>query len=82
MSISSNFRSEFIPIIEAALLHPANSHVKFFDGVFHGYVRCSITPEWWRSDYRVVDTVVLPAATVRTLRSFVIKEGDAGSLLA
>jgi alkaline phosphatase D len=32
MSISSNFRPDFIPIIEGALLDPANAHVKFFDG--------------------------------------------------
>jgi alkaline phosphatase D len=79
MSISSNFRPDFIPIIEGALLDPANAHVKFFDGAFHGYVRCS--PERWRSDYQVVDTVLLPAATVRTLKSFVVKNGHAGSLV-
>ena len=81
-SISSNFRSDFIPIIEGALLDPANAHVKFFDGTYHGYVRCAITPERWRSDYRVVDTVLLPTARVRTLKSFVVKDGRAGSLVA
>jgi alkaline phosphatase D len=82
MSISSTFRSDFIPIIEGALLDPANAHVKFFDGTLHGYVRCSVTPERWRSDYRVVDTVLMPTATVRTLKSYVVKEGHAGSLVA
>jgi alkaline phosphatase D len=82
MSISSNFRSEFIPIIEAALLDPVNAHVRFFDGAFHGYVRCTVEPEQWRSDYRVVDTVRLPTATVRTLKSFVINGGEPGSLVA
>lgn len=81
-SISSDFSPEFIPIIEAALLDPANAHVKFFDGASHGYVRCSITPERWRSDYRAVDTVLLPTAKVRTAKSFVVKNGHAGSLLA
>jgi alkaline phosphatase D len=81
-SISSNFPPEFIPIIEGALLDPANAHVKFFDGAFRGYVRCSVTPERWRSDYRVVDTVLLPTATVRTLKSFIIKHGHAGLLVA
>ena len=81
-SISSDFPPELIPIIEGALLDPANAHVKFFDGAFHGYVRCSVTPERWRSDYRVVDTVLMPTATVRTLKSFVVKDGRVGSLLA
>jgi alkaline phosphatase D len=79
-SITSDFAPEFIPIIEAALLDPANAHIKFFDGAFHGYVRCSVTPERWRSDYRVVDTVFMPTATVRTLKSFIVKDGHAGSL--
>jgi alkaline phosphatase D len=82
MSISSNFRSEFIPIIEAALLDPVNAHVKFFNGTYHGYVRCTVEPEQWRSDYRVVDTVRAPTATVRTLKSFVVNGRDPGSLLA
>jgi alkaline phosphatase D len=82
MSISSNFRSEFIPIIEQTLLDPANAHVKFFDGTFHGYVRCSVTPERWLSDYRVVDTVLEPTATLRTLKTFVVKDGQVGSLVA
>ena len=80
-SISSNFGSDFIPIIEGALLDPANRHVKFFEATYHGYVRCSVTPERWRSDYRVVDTVLQPTARVRTLRSFVVKDGNAGALV-
>src|SRR5262245_59395983 len=81
-SITSGFRPDFIPIIKGALLDPANAHVKFFDGVYHGYVRCSVTPERWRSDHRVVDTVLLPTARVQTLKSFVVKDGHAGALLA
>jgi alkaline phosphatase D len=56
--------------------------VKFFNGTFHGYVRCTVEPEQWRSDYRVVDTVRLPEATVRTLKSFVVNGGEPGSLVA
>ena len=39
-SISSDFPPQFIAAIQAALVHPANAHVKFFDGAFRGYVRC------------------------------------------
>jgi alkaline phosphatase D len=81
-SISSSFPPAFIPMVQAALLDPANAHVKFFDGALHGYVRCVVTPDQWRSDYRVVDTVLLPSATARTLRSFVVPSGHPGSLVA
>jgi len=80
-SISSNFPADFVPIVEGALLDPANAHVKFFDSAYHGYVRCLVTPERWRSDYRVVDTVLVPKATVRTLKSFEIKDGNPSSLV-
>ena len=81
-SISSGFPAEFVPIVEAALLDPANAHIKFFDGSSHGYVRCVVTPEQWRSDYRVVDNVLFPSAAVRTLQSFTVRAGLPGSLVA
>jgi alkaline phosphatase D len=79
-SISSEFHIAFIPVVEAALAAPANAHIKFFDGALHGYVRCLVTPEQWRSDYRVVDTVLLPAAAVHTLKSFTVNDNGAGPL--
>ena len=81
-SITSDFPAGFISIVYAALQHPTNSHVKFFDGVSHGYVRCVVTPEQWRSDYRAVDTVLLPRATIRTLKSFVVDDGRPGTMVA
>jgi alkaline phosphatase D len=81
-SISSEFPAQFIPIVEAALLDPANAHVKFFEGELHGYVRCVVTPQQWRSDYRIVDTVLLPSSPVRTLKSFVINDNRPGALVA
>jgi len=80
-SISSLFPGAFVPIVEAALSDPANAHIRFFEGTLHGYVRCLVTPELWRSDYRVVDTVMLPTATVRTLKSFVLNDKRPGSLV-
>jgi alkaline phosphatase D len=81
-SIASDFSPAFIPIIEAALLDPTNAHIKFFEGALRGYVRCVVTPEQWRSDYRVVDTVLLPSATVQTLASFIVRNNHPGALLA
>lgn len=36
--------------VAAAL--PENPHVKFFDGSKRGYLRCTVTPRRWVSDYR------------------------------
>jgi alkaline phosphatase D len=77
-SISSNFPAGFIPIVHSSLQHPENSHIRYFDGMSHGYVRCVITPEQWRSDYRVVDSVLFPTGAGRTLKSFVVDSGRAG----
>jgi alkaline phosphatase D len=46
-----------------------------------GYVRCTITPEQWRTDYRVVSTVEAPEASVRTIASFATDAGDPGANL-
>ena len=77
-SITSGFPGGFLPIVYGALKDPMNSHIKFFDGVSHGYVRCVVTPEQWRSDYRAVDTVLLPRATIQTLKSFIVNHSHAG----
>ena len=55
-----------------------NPHIKFFNGQ-RGYVRCSITPERWQADYRVVAEVTKPDAAVSTRASFVVENGKAGA---
>jgi alkaline phosphatase D len=77
-SITSTFAPEFVAAIQAALLHPSNAHVKFFDGVFRGYVRCEVDAERWRADYRVVTTVLAPSSPLQTLASFEIAAGTPG----
>ncbi|WP_227380039.1 alkaline phosphatase D family protein [Haladaptatus halobius] len=44
-----------------------------------GYVRCTLTPEEWRTDYRVVSTVTEPNASVSTIASFVTEDGNPGA---
>ena len=39
-----------------------NPCVRFHNGQ-RGYVRCTITPRNWRSDYQVVEQVTQPGAT-------------------
>ena len=54
-----------------------NPHIKFFNAQ-RGYVRCTVTPARWQSDYRVVDSVTRPAGQVSTRASFVVENGRAG----
>jgi alkaline phosphatase D len=78
-SITSDFPTAFIAPVQAALSN--NPHTKFFDGAFRGYVRCKLTPERWQSDYRVVSSIVDLNASVRTLASFVVQNGQPGAHL-
>jgi alkaline phosphatase D len=42
------------------------------------YVSCTVTPETWRSDYRIIDEVTRPGGKIATGASFVIESGEAG----
>jgi alkaline phosphatase D len=44
-----------------------------------GYVRCTVTPETWRSDFQVVPDVLRPGGAVKTRASFVVEAGRAGA---
>ena len=54
-----------------------NPHIKFFNGQ-RGYVRCTLTPEQWRADYRVLPFVKQQGAPVYTRASFAIEAGKPG----
>lgn len=58
---------------------PANPQVKFFDGTRRGYVRCRVTPEQWRSDYRVVASATDTTSPATTLTSWVVEPGRPGA---
>jgi alkaline phosphatase D len=47
-----------------------------------GYVRCTVTPETWRSDFQVVPDVLRPGGAVKTRASFVVESGRPGALEA
>lgn len=55
----------------------ANPCVRFVNRQ-RGYVRCTITPRSWTSDYRIVEDVKSPGAAARTLKSFVVEAGKPG----
>jgi alkaline phosphatase D len=58
---------------------PENPHIRFFESRERGYVLVDISPELWRTDLRVVDTITQPEATARTLGSYVVEQGKAGA---
>lgn len=54
-----------------------NPHMRFYNNQ-RGYVRCSVTPERWRSDFRVLPYVTRPGAPIATRSSWVVEDGRAG----
>jgi hypothetical protein len=64
--------------VEAAL--GANPHVRFFDGTYRGYVRCEVTPDSWRSDYRVVSSATDPTGPAATLTAWRVLDGRPGAV--
>lgn len=51
-----------------------NPFVKFFNNE-RGYVRCEVTPQAWRTDYRTVPYVTRPGAPIQTRASFHLESG-------
>ena len=58
-----------------------NEHIRYFNDQ-RGYVRCTVTPEQWRTDYRVVPYVQRRGAPIRTAASFVVEDGRPGVVQA
>ena len=57
---------------------PNNPHVAFRNNN-RGYVRCTVTPDAWVSEFRVVSTVRQLVATTSTLATFMIENGRPGA---
>jgi alkaline phosphatase D len=56
---------------------PNDPHQRF-NNRNRGYVRCEMTPQLWRTDYRIVPTVRAQGAPGSTLASFVVESGNPG----
>jgi alkaline phosphatase D len=56
-----------------------NPHTTFFDGLFRGYVRCTVEPGAWASEFRVVPTILTDAADAVTLASVIVVDGQPGA---
>jgi len=55
-----------------------NPCVRFYNAQ-RGYVRCTVTPTAWRSDFQVVEEVTKPGAPIVTRASFVVEAGKPGA---
>jgi alkaline phosphatase D len=55
-----------------------NPHISFFNGQ-RGYVRCTLSPETFRADYRVVTSVSRRGAPIQTRASFEVADGQPGA---
>jgi alkaline phosphatase D len=75
-SITSGGDGEDMTEYGAALL-ANNPHVKFFNAQ-RGYVKATLTPSLWRSDYKVVPSVTTSNAPISTRKTFVVEAGNPG----
>lgn len=56
---------------------PDNPHIKFVNDT-RGYVRCTLDPEQWQTEYRAV-SVKAPASPATTIATFVTQDGQPGA---
>jgi len=77
-SISSDFPVALIGPVLAAL--PDNPHALFFDGFFRGYVRCTVTPGRWLTEFRTVPTILVEDVPAFTLAAFTVADGQLGAM--
>ncbi len=54
-----------------------NPFIKFHNAE-RGYVRCEVTPDEWRSDYQVVESVTRKGAPLVKRASFIVAAGESG----
>ncbi|POP71030.1 alkaline phosphatase D family protein [Pseudomonas syringae] len=57
-----------------------NPHVKFFDSRQRGYVTVDLSEQQMQTRFQVVSDVLDPAASVSTLKGFVVEAGKAGAV--
>jgi alkaline phosphatase D len=77
-SISTGGNGSWITPGAAEKVAAANPCVRFLNGE-RGYVRCTVTPGTWTSDYVVCEDVLRPNGKVVTRASFVVEAGTPGA---
>jgi alkaline phosphatase D len=64
---------------DLARIRNENPHVRYASAE-RGYVRCTVTPDTWQSDFRVVPFIERPGAPVLTRASFIVESGRPGAM--
>jgi alkaline phosphatase D len=77
-SITSGGASSWVTEAARETIPTKNPGVRFVNGE-RGYVRCTVTPHHWTSDYVVVEDVTKPNSKVLTRSSFVVEAGKPGA---
>ncbi|NQE60611.1 alkaline phosphatase [Caulobacter sp. RHG1] len=61
---------------------PANPHIKFFDSRVRGYMSIDVTPRLMTTRYQTVSDVRDPKASLSTLNTWIVEDGNPGALRA
>jgi alkaline phosphatase D len=77
-SITSSANAAFQDLVQQVV--ETNPHVKWADAQRRGYVRCTISPDDYQADYRLVDTVLEPESAIRTATSWQVERGSPGPI--
>jgi alkaline phosphatase D len=59
----------------AERMRTVNPQIRYFNAR-RGYVRCELSPEKWRTDYRLLEYVTKPGSPIATKASFVLERGN------
>ncbi|PQZ85915.1 MULTISPECIES: alkaline phosphatase [Pseudomonas] len=78
--VGTSVTSDGPPFEAFSKILPLNPHVKFFDSRQRGYVSVEVSEQQMRTHFRVISDPRDPAATVSTLKSFVVEPGRPGAI--
>ena len=74
-SISSAFPRSFVDIVAKGAAEL--SHIRHFDNRSRGYLRCEVTPDEWRAEFRIVETTLEPRSPLAPGTAWVVPSGQA-----
>ncbi len=77
-SVSSDFPVAFVPVVLASNAR-LNPHVKYFDGIGHGYLKLTVTPDTFTTEVRTTAVLTDPAAPLSTTSTWVVQAGTPGA---
>jgi hypothetical protein len=78
---ATDFPDAFVPLVTASNA-ALEQDVRFFDGSNHGYLRCDLDRSSWRTQVRVVASILVAESPVRTLSTWAVEAGQPGAVPA